>query len=465
MNENYLKLCKKYKVCGVSIASVDKNGKNFFQYGIRNESSEMIEKDTIFRIASISKTFVMICAMILVEQGKMKLDDDISTLLGYRVRNPFFEDDVITLEMLMTQTSSIADGYDDEDPKNDKQTRGYNNVNMMGTKTYISLKDLLTNKDYEYYTDLDFHKCRPGSEFHYSNFGCGILAMVVETVSNELFTVFAKKHIFDKLNLDASFRMPDIKRKDLVSGTFSINEEGISTIRCKSEFFTSGNPLIHPIGDNFRGPAGGVYISMEGLLKYMSIYLNNGTSEDGVKVVEKETMDEILRMHWYNDKGVTEGYNAKGLQLKISDTVDTNYIIGHTGSAYNIYSFMFFDVEKQKGMCFITNGLMYKIANNKVKGVFNVLFHDFMSEFFGKEENDYTIKINKKGIYLNDRYISNKLDIMSVASALRTIPFEGKLLSPKGKYIEYNDDVISMFNKMGLTFTLVNKEYLIKYRR
>jgi len=64
---------------------------------------------TIFRIASISKSFSAVAIMQLIEAGKLSLDDDASKLVGFAVRNPKFPDKVITLKMLLSHTSSIND--------------------------------------------------------------------------------------------------------------------------------------------------------------------------------------------------------------------------------------------------------------------------------------------------------------------------------------------------------------------
>lgn len=47
--------------------------------------------------------------MQLVEQGKLKLNDTVSSLLGYEVKNPYYPDTAITLEMILTHQSSIVE--------------------------------------------------------------------------------------------------------------------------------------------------------------------------------------------------------------------------------------------------------------------------------------------------------------------------------------------------------------------
>ena len=71
---------------------------------------------TIYRIASISKVVVGMGIMKLVEEGLLDINADIQDVLGFPIRNPKFPDTYYR-KMLLIHTSSITDGYDDEDPQ------------------------------------------------------------------------------------------------------------------------------------------------------------------------------------------------------------------------------------------------------------------------------------------------------------------------------------------------------------
>ena len=68
--------------------------------------------NTIFQIASVSKTITATAIMQLYEKHKFKLDDDINKYLPFRVRNPKYPDRPITFKHLLTHTSSIHDSDD-----------------------------------------------------------------------------------------------------------------------------------------------------------------------------------------------------------------------------------------------------------------------------------------------------------------------------------------------------------------
>ena len=73
-----------------------------------NEKIAVTEK-TVFRTASVAKTVTALLVFRLQTLGKISVQQDISELLGYEVRNPHCPDAPITLAMLLSHTSSIVD--------------------------------------------------------------------------------------------------------------------------------------------------------------------------------------------------------------------------------------------------------------------------------------------------------------------------------------------------------------------
>jgi CubicO group peptidase (beta-lactamase class C family) len=69
-----------------------------------------MREDTPVRIASVSKLVTAIGAWTLASQGRLDLGEDVSDLVGFRVRNPAFPDQRITLAMVLAHTSSLRDG-------------------------------------------------------------------------------------------------------------------------------------------------------------------------------------------------------------------------------------------------------------------------------------------------------------------------------------------------------------------
>lgn len=77
--------------------------------GEKNEANEPIDNNTLFRIASVSKSFSSVAIMQLVEQGKLTLNQSLSSIFGYKIENPFFPGVDITVEMILSHQSSIIE--------------------------------------------------------------------------------------------------------------------------------------------------------------------------------------------------------------------------------------------------------------------------------------------------------------------------------------------------------------------
>ncbi|HMQ70272.1 MAG TPA: serine hydrolase domain-containing protein [Ignavibacteria bacterium] len=98
---------------GVAIVSIDSalylNGFGFADI----ESKSPYTDRTLQNIGSVSKTFIAVALMQMVEQGKISLDDNINDYLPFKVVNPFFPDSIITVRMLAAHTSGLTDGEND----------------------------------------------------------------------------------------------------------------------------------------------------------------------------------------------------------------------------------------------------------------------------------------------------------------------------------------------------------------
>ena len=102
-------------VVGLSVAVV-KDNKIIYNhsFGYKDFENRLpLNNDHIFRIASISKSFTTTAILQLVAKKKISLDQDVSELVGFKIRNPKFPNTVITLKMLLSHRSSINDseGY------------------------------------------------------------------------------------------------------------------------------------------------------------------------------------------------------------------------------------------------------------------------------------------------------------------------------------------------------------------
>lgn len=348
MESNLENIFKESNLVGVDLLVV-KNDKvvESIEYGQRSiENNESMTLDTVFRIASISKTVLALGIMKLVEEGVLDINSDISDYLGFKLHNPNYPSVKITLKMVMTQTSSITDGYED----NYETDFGYNGVN--GKYFPVTLEELLIPGG-KYYIDETFDKDYPGTNFIYSNFNCGILACIIERVTKRFYVDFMREEIFIPLGIDASFDIADIKSRNIAS-LYNDNNGKIELLR-DYNIFMKKRYMNYDLGNNFRGPAGGLFISPNDLKVIMDVLLNGGKP-----ILKEKTIQLMLSTHWQGQQADGGYYKAKGLQVVILDHYNNKTLKGHFGDAYGVRSFMLFNEEKQLGMIYMTNGGGYK---------------------------------------------------------------------------------------------------------
>ena len=345
--DKYNDFIKQFKMVGSNVLFLrnDMYLENQFNGYAHIEKNKKTTCDTIYRIASISKIIVAVGVLKLYEKGLVNLDEDISKYLGFKVRNPLFPDKKITIRMVMTQTSSIIDDGTFEDGI----YKGYDGANS--TDDYIMLEELLTPGSKRFYKG--YSEYEPGTNFIYSNLGCGVLACIIERITNEYFPEYIKKELLHPLNIKSGFRLEDIEDIDNLAGhyNYDINNDKFILYR-DEESFRKVQCLKYPIGQNFRGVAGGLYITAYNLSKIMSMLMNKGKYEN-IRILEEKTVNEMEQV-WWSGTPTDPTYRKKGLQMIIMDQFTKDPLKGHFGNAYGLRSFMLYN--NQGGIIFLCNG-------------------------------------------------------------------------------------------------------------
>ncbi|OPY57962.1 MAG: putative penicillin-binding protein PbpX [Pelotomaculum sp. PtaU1.Bin035] len=345
----------KYNMIGISAAFV-KDGKIIWSngYGWSDlERNKQASPDTIYRLASVSKTITATALMQLWEQGKLGLDDDISDYLGFEVRNPYYPNDKITFRMLLTHTSSILDG---------SGQGGY--IKALNSANPPLLKDLL-DRSGTAYSDLTWGDYRPGTNFNYSNFCAGIIACLVEKISGEYFDQYAINHIFKPLGMDAAYDVADIANIDDIAVLYRFAGDG--SIVPTADNYQEGE-IPHkreyglPLGNYYIGPAGGVRASVTDLAKFMIAHMNGGVY-NGVRILNKDTVDLMHQIQW-SGNGLGGFFRQMGLFFHITGELAGRRLVGHAGEAYGLLSDMYFDPAENCGVIFVTNGGNYSFLSN-----------------------------------------------------------------------------------------------------
>ena len=268
----------KANIAGMGIAILTKDSVIFKKgYGYSNvKTKDLFTPNTVMNIASISKTFIGVSIMYLVEKEKVKLDDDINKFLPFKVSNPFFPDSIITLRHLMSHTSGIIDN-------NKIYPKYYNYGDDSPISLEIFLKDYLTPNG-RLFNKNNFTKKNPGLEFNYSNIGAGLAGLIVEKISDKPFNIFTNEIIFKPLNMNNTcWFLSEMDR---------FNHSRLY----KSQFFNLFQKEIDLYG-LCTYPDGGLRTSINDLSKYLLYIANNGKNEEE-KILFEETIHTMLTVDY-----------------------------------------------------------------------------------------------------------------------------------------------------------------------
>ncbi|RZK83102.1 MAG: class A beta-lactamase-related serine hydrolase [Pedobacter sp.] len=345
-------LMQKYEAVGLAVAVV-KKGEVIYNhsFGKKNiENNVDLGNADIFRIASISKSFSATAIMQLIDAGKFSLNDDFSNLVGFKIRNPKYPETVITLKMVMSHTSSIND------------SEGYFNLDVINPDKNVNWPKCYNN--YE-----------PGKSYQYCNLNYNMVGTVIEKVSRERFDQYVRHHIIDPLKLYAGYCVDSLDATN-----FTTLYEYNATTKTFTAAPLAYNPRSEEIKNYTMGystpifsPTGGMKISAVDLARYASMHMFQGKYKD-VRVISKHSAKVMQTKISEQD-----GY---GLAIRtVSDLIPGKIMKGHTGSAYGLYSMMFFHPKEKFAIVVITNGCnpIYKDDYNEfLRNATNVLYNGFI---------------------------------------------------------------------------------------
>jgi CubicO group peptidase (beta-lactamase class C family) len=150
-------------------------------FGMANlELKVPMKPEHVFQLASITKQFTAVAILMLMEQGKLSLQDPLSKYVA-----DFPRGNEITLHHLLNHTSGI---------------KGYNTLPDFGSKVRL---DLTPEEMISSFKNLPL-EFNPGEKFSYSNSGYFLLGFLIEQISGMPYGDFIQTNIFDRLGMQNS---------------------------------------------------------------------------------------------------------------------------------------------------------------------------------------------------------------------------------------------------------------------
>lgn len=269
-------LTNKYKSNEPGVVALVSKGDQFVYhkaFGKANlELNVPMRTNQVFNIGSMTKQFTAMAILMLVEQGKLALDNEIINFLPDYPTNG----QRITIHHLLNHTSGI---------------KNYTSIRKIRSmiRTDVSPKELIDifNKE-----PLDFN---PGEKFKYNNSGYFVLGYIIEQVSGESYGDFIEKNIFQPLGMTSSFYGSHSK----------IIQNRASGYHSRKNQFKNVMYASYSLSQ----AAGSLTSNTEDLFKWLQAIKNN-------TLVKKETKDKLFTNYNLEDGSSTNygyGWHIRGI--------------------------------------------------------------------------------------------------------------------------------------------------------
>ena len=286
-------------------------------YGYRDLArSSPMRADSIFRIYSMTKTATTVAVLMLMEEGKLNLDDPVEKFL------PEFADMKVfaggsadapqvrpakhrpTLHQLLTHTAGFATGG----AGYEEATRILERADLHGSADLGEFSRRLARVPLA---------VEPGTRFSYDGTQLEVLARVVEVVSGQRFDAFLQQRLFDPLRMaDTGFSVPMDKRGRIVD---------ITVMGADGKLRLDDGPSAKAPGamlNPYASGAGGLYSTAADFMRLCRMLLDGG-SLDGVSILGRKTVEQMMVNHLsFLDPPVTQFSDAEGFGLGGSVLLD-----------------------------------------------------------------------------------------------------------------------------------------------
>ncbi|MCG7345949.1 beta-lactamase family protein [Sporosarcina sp. ACRSL] len=378
----------KHLIPGAMIG-IAEDGQSVYEkgFGYRNVEKQLpVTGDTVFGIASMTKSFTSAGIMKLQEAGKLSVHDKIVDYLP-ELKASGGQVEQITLHHLMTHTA----GYPplathvyarknsiEQDPS--AKDYGLDLLNNPGPhiETYDEMLAFMATDDFEWLGE-------PGRFYSYSNDSYGLLGVIISRVSGQPYEEFIEENIVKPAGMTNSFfDMRLLEEKEDVTTLYMKAKDGSHVYEAPLWWDA---PSMRAVG----------YLksTANDILRYLELYWNEGVV-DGVQILSKESVAQMIHPHIEYEPGRCYGYG-----LRIVPDYFGSTLISHGGGLKGVSSYMCAIIEKKKAGVILTNvsdvpaGDLLMSAMNVIEG------RDFHASYvtFEKKEIAEEELLKFEGIY------------------------------------------------------------------
>ncbi len=300
-----------YKIAGIIGVVADKTGKVHYKnlMGFADvEAKKAISEGNVFWIASMTKMFTGASIMVLVDEGKVSLDDPVTKFIPQLSKWMVVEERdqahvllkpparPVTIRHLLSHTSGLTGSSELQ------QVTGSDSTPLKA-RALSSVTGPLQS--------------HPGDKYVYGNQGMNIAARVVEVVSGMPYETFLQKRFFDPLGMTETTFWPSDSQVARLAGAYGPNKQKNGYARGDVGFLTK------PLSDRtrrFPEAGGGLFSTTHDIFRYGLMLANDGEL-DGKRYLSHAAMDELRK----EQTGKTKVNYSLGYHLR-------NGMFGHDGA-------------------------------------------------------------------------------------------------------------------------------------
>jgi len=242
--------------------------------------SEPMRVDAIFQIYSMTKPITSVAALILMEEGRLTLEDPVSRFLPEFARMQVLERPAvrpITIRHLLTHTAGFAAGEKLRGPAVDRlnEARLDELPSLAAYATGLAALPLAND---------------PGERFSYDGVNSEVLSRVIEVVAGRPFDEFLSKRVLAPLRmLDTGFSVPPDQRARIVEMT---STDATGRLLAASAGANKPGEMLK----RYPSGAGGLYSTAADYARFCQMLLNAGEL-DGVRILGRKTVELMMTNH------------------------------------------------------------------------------------------------------------------------------------------------------------------------
>lgn len=254
------------------------------------ENKKPMRKDSIFQIMSMTKPITGTAIMMMVEAGKLNLNDRVAKYL------PEFKDKPnVLVRQLMTHTSGMA-----------SNPPGANMEWLYSMK--ISLEDAV-----KFYATVPLLQ-DPGTKWVYSNMGLATLGRLIEVTSGMKYDEFIAQRLLQPLGMKDSFYFPPADKKNRIVVNYCSKEGALSP--CPHTTL-GGDSRDLRAGATYPAPEFGLYSTAEDLSHFYLMMMNGGTL-GGKRYISKASVEAMTMVQTGDLKAGHNPGTAFGLTWEVA---------------------------------------------------------------------------------------------------------------------------------------------------